>query len=155
MAPHPVDAPVAAPPPGPLVIGYKEYLEFPEWGLRRVRVKVDTGAWHSALDVLSYEIEQGEQGPLARLRLRPHRRRPDRILEVRAPVLRTTVVKNPCGQRESRPVLQALVRLGPVVKPICLTVTDRSGMRHRMILGRQALAGDFLVDAGRKYLLRT
>ena len=27
-------------------------------------------------------------------------------------------------------------------------------MRYRMILGREALADDFLVDVGRKYLLK-
>jgi hypothetical protein len=155
MTPHLVDAQGMAPPPGSLLVGWKEYLDFPEWGLHHVRVKIDTGAWNSALDVASYEIEQGEKGPIARLRLIIHRSQPDRVLEVQAPVLRTTVVCNPSGRRECRPVLETLVRLGPLVRRIRLTVTDRSHMRHRMILGRQALAGTFVVDASRKYLLRS
>jgi hypothetical protein len=155
MAPHPVNAPVPVPPLGALLIGWKEYLDFPNWGLHRVRVKVDTGAWNSALDVASYDIEQAEQGPVAHLRLALHPRRPNRIVEVRAPVLRTTMVKHPSGQCECRPLVETVVRLGPVVKAVRLTLTNRSGMRHRMILGRQALAGTFVVDASRKYLLPT
>jgi hypothetical protein len=46
------------------------------------------------------------------------------------------------------------VRLGPVEKKIQLTLTFRTGMRCRMLLGRQALAGDFLVDVTRKDALR-
>jgi hypothetical protein len=47
-----------------------------------------------------------------------------------------------------------MVQLGPVLKRIRLTVTSRAGLRYRMILGRQALAGNFVVDVSRKYLLR-
>ena len=36
-----------------------------------------------------------------------------------------------------------------------MTVTNRSGMRFRVILGRLALADDFVVDVSKKYLLRT
>ena len=32
-------------------------------------------------------------------------------------------------------------------------VTDRSKMRYRMLLGRQAIAGLFLVDVRARYLL--
>ena len=31
-------------PPAQVLIGWKEYVEFPDWNLRRVRAKVDTGA---------------------------------------------------------------------------------------------------------------
>jgi hypothetical protein len=77
-----------------------------------------------------------------------------RIVEVSAPVVGVTTVSNTGGQRERRPVVEAAIRLGPVEKRIRLTVTDRSPMRHRMILGRQALAGSFVVDVSRKYLLK-
>jgi hypothetical protein len=147
------DTPGPAPPAGALLIGWKEYLDFPEWRLRRVRVKIDTGAWTAALDVAEYAMEEETKGTVARLRLPLHRGRPSRILEVRAPVLRTTVVANPGGQRECRPVVEVLIRLGPVLRRIPLTLTSRPGMRYRMILGRQALAGGFLVDVSRKYLL--
>jgi hypothetical protein len=140
-------------PPGPLVIGRKEYLDFPEWGLRRVRVKVDTGARTSALDVSDCTLESGPDGPTVRLRLALHPRRPGEWVEVRAPVVRTARVRCTAGGCEERPVIEALVRLGPLHRRIELTLTDRSAMRHRMILGRQALDG-LLVDVTRKYLLR-
>jgi hypothetical protein len=142
-------------PAGPLCIGWKEHLDFPEWGLRHVKVKVDTGARTSALDVEDYELlPTSEGGTVARLRLALHRRRPHKVVWVEAPVLRVVEVCNSSGVRERRPLIEALVRLGPVQKCILVTIANRKAMRFRMILGRQALAGDFVVDVSRKYLLR-
>jgi hypothetical protein len=39
-----------------------------------------------------------------------------------------------------------------VTKRVRLTVANRAGMRFRMLLGRQALLGDFLVDVSKTYL---
>jgi hypothetical protein len=141
-------------PPEVFLIGRKEYLDFPEWGLRRIKVKVDTGARTSALDAAGYDLCETDAGLVARLRLCLSRRRPGRLMVVQTPVLRMTVVANSNGMRELRPVVEALVRLGPVRKRILLTVTNRAGMRFPMILGREALAGTFLVDVSQKYLLR-
>jgi hypothetical protein len=147
------DAP--APASSLLLIGWKEYVEFPEWDLRRVKAKIDTGARTSALDVVSYDLAEAEGGGLiARLRLALHRRHPGRLIEIDVPVLRTVVVANSSGMREQRPLIEAIVRLGPVTRRIRLTVTNRAGMRFRMILGREALLGQFLVDVSQKYLLR-
>jgi hypothetical protein len=146
----------ADPRAGPLLIGWREYLGFPDWGIRRVKVKIDTGARTSALDVAGYElIEVDGQAVVAELRLALHRKDPGRLTVVRAPVLGTAVVRNTSGVCEHRPLIETTIRLGPVVKRVRLTVANRSRMRFRMILGRTALGGDFLVDVSKQYLLRS
>lgn len=140
---------------GPLLLGWKEYLDFPEWGIRRVKVKIDTGARTSALGVARYVLrEQAGAGMVAELHLRLHRKHPDRLVVVQVPVLRTLVVCNSSGMREPRPLIETTIRLGPVTKPVLLTLTNRAGMRFGMLLGRKALEGDFVVDVSKKYLLR-
>ena len=121
----------------PVIIGRREYLSFVEW---------------PALGVASYELTKTEV-PRVRLRLALSRKHPERAIEVEAPVVRMTVVRNSGGTLEQRPVIEAVVRLGNVEKKIQLTLTRRSGMRCRMLIGRQALAGDFVVDVARKYVL--
>jgi hypothetical protein len=138
----------------PRVIGWREYVEFPDWGLRRVKAKIDTGARTSAIGVAGYELEESPRGLVAVLRLAPSRRHPERVEIVRAEVLRTVVVRNSGGIKERRPLVETRIKLGPVTKVVRLTVTDRSKMLCPMILGRQALAGEFIVDASRKYVLR-
>jgi hypothetical protein len=141
-------------PERPLLIGWKEYASFPAWGNSRVKVKIDTGARTSALDVVSCDLREEAGRTLATLRLALNLRHPERILTVETPVLRTVLVSNSNGMRELRPVIATDLRLGPVTKRVQLTVTNRAGMLFRMILGRKALEGDFIVDVSRKYVLR-
>ncbi len=138
----------------PLIIGWKEYVGFVEWPLGRVKAKIDTGARTSALDVLSYELHQADAGLTATLRLALNPRRPDDVRELVVPVLQMVVVSNSGGMREQRPLVETTLRLGPVTKRVRLTITNRAGMRFRMILGRKALEDDFVVDVARKYLLK-
>lgn len=136
-------------------IGWKERIDFPDWGLRRVRAKIDTGARTTALDVRGYELLPNPDGTwFARITLALYRTKPDRVAVVEAPVVRFATVRNTGGQLEQRPEIETTVRLGPVTKRIRLTLADRSRMRSPVILGRTALAGDFVVDVARKYLLK-
>jgi hypothetical protein len=139
----------------PLLIGWKEYVDFPDWHLRRVKVKIDTGARTSALDAAGYVLrEDKEVGWIAELHLALDRQQPQQLTVVELPVLKMVVVSNSSGMRQQRPLVEATIRLGPITKRVRLTVTDRSRMRFPMILGRKALEGDFVVDVSKKYLLR-
>ncbi len=139
----------------PLRIGWKERVDFPDWKVRRIPVKIDTGARTSALDVASYELQQTPAGLVAELRLALHRKEPDRLTVVHAPVLRMVVVSNSIGMCEQRPLIETRLRLGPVEKVVQLTVANRAGMRFPVILGRRALAGDFIVDVSQACMLQT
>jgi hypothetical protein len=150
----PVAAALGAGTRAPLVIGWKEYVDFPTWGVRHVKVKIDSGARTSALGVVSYDLSGGGTNLVAQLRMALHRKQPERVTVVRVPVLRMVVVRNSSGMREQRPLVETTIQFGPVTKRIALTVTNRAGMLFRVILGRTALAGDFLVDVSQKYLLK-
>jgi hypothetical protein len=137
------------------VIGWKEYVEFVDWQLRRVKAKIDTGARTSALDVLSYELhEDAALGITATLKVALDPKHPEVVRDITVPVLRMIVVSNSAGMREQRPLVETTIRLGPVIKRVRLTIANRSCMRFRMILGRKALEGDFTVDVAKKYLMR-
>jgi hypothetical protein len=134
------------------LIGRNESVAFPEWNLRRLRAKIDTGAFSSALDTDGYEIVDSPEGSIARIRLVLSRLHAERVRLVEAPVLRFTRVTSSSGVCEQRPVVAALIRLGPIEKRIRLTLTNRATLRHRMLLGREALKGTFLVDVSQRYL---
>jgi len=138
----------------PLLVGWKEYVDFPDWGVRHVKAKIDTGARTSCVHVESYSVRQGPDGPMAELRLALNRRHPERLTIVNTPILRTVAVTDSGGHEELRPVITTALRLGPVVKQVLLTVTNRKSMLFRMLLGRKALEGDFVVDVTRKYVMK-
>ena len=131
------------------VIGWREYVALPDWGIERVRVKTDTGARTSAIHVAEYdELEDGT----ARFEVVISERPKMRTVLVEAPLVREAVVKPSSGKRQRRPVVLTTMRLGGVEKQIEITLVCRKGMLCRMLLGRTALGDDFVVDASRKYL---
>ncbi|HEY2291093.1 MAG TPA: RimK/LysX family protein [Thermoanaerobaculia bacterium] len=139
-----------------LTVGWKEYLDLPALGVFHLKAKVDTGARTSTLHVDSLRVLEVLPDGTERveLDLRPDRRRPDWRVRAEARVLRRMRVVDSGGHPEVRPVIATELVLGPVRKTILVTLTDRTGMLFRMILGRKALEGDFRVDVAAKYLLR-
>ena len=133
-----------------IVVGWNEYVELPAWGIRRLGAKVDTGARTSALHVEDIQ-------PLARGRIRfqvvVHRTKRDRHYPVTTKIVRRARVKSSNGQFESRYFVRTLMRLGEVEKEIEISLVDRGKMAHRMLLGRTALKGDFVVDVSKRHLL--
>jgi hypothetical protein len=53
--------------------------------------------------------------------------------------------------RTRRPVIRTLVELGGARWPIELTLVGRDEMGFRMLLGRQAVRGRFVVDPSRSF----
>lgn len=125
-----------------LVIGWNEYVELPDWQIRGLRAKVDTGAKSSALHVENIE-------ELSRDRVRfdvvLHRQKRDRRVTVETHVARRGRVRSSSGHYSTRIFVEATVRIGPVERNVELSLVDREKMIFRMLLGRSALAG-FLID---------
>lgn len=143
-------------PEGGLTIGWKEHLDLPALGVFRMKAKVDTGARTSTLHVDSLRVLEILPDGTERVEidLQPDRRQPGWRVRTEARVLRRIRVVDSGGHPEVRPVIETELVLGPVRKTILITLTDRSGMLFRMILGRKALEGDFRVDVSARYLLR-
>lgn len=140
---------MSEPAHSPLIVGWREYVALPEWGIATLRAKIDTGARTSALHVEN----------IRRLDDRHVRfdvvlnRKTGRTVPAEAPIVREAHVRSSSGQLQTRFVVETLVRLGPVSKQIELTLVSRRAMLCRMLLGRRALAEDFLVDVTRRYAL--
>ncbi len=69
-----------------------------------------------------------------------------------AEVLDRRLVRDSGGHEEERYVIRTRVRLTGVDWPIEVTLTDRDSMGFRMLLGRTAIRGRFLVDPAGSYL---
>lgn len=132
----------------------------PEWHISHLRVKLDTGARTSAIHVASMETvgEHDQDGvtlPILQLAIPLSRVRTDRVARVVAAITGYKSVRDTSAQAELRPVVRTRLVLGPLDREIDVTITDRTGMLYRMILGRQALGGYALVDPEHAYRVST
>lgn len=132
------------------IVGWRERVDLPEWGMRRVRAKIDTGARTSAIDVA-----QIEELPGGRIRFEVVSRvRPERRTRwVEATPVRVSTVKPSHGEAQQRYVCVTRVRVGEIEREIEISLVCRQGMLCRMLLGRTAVDGVALVNPGKKYLL--
>jgi len=133
-----------------LLIGWSESVDLPDWGIRGIRAKIDTGAASSALHVERL-VELGRGRVRFDVVVRHGTRR--RTTHVEARVHRRSRVRSSSGHADDRLFVTTTLRAGPVERRIELSLVNRDLMRYRMLLGRSALAGAFWVDPGRAGLL--
>lgn len=133
----------------PVVIGWTEYVDLPDWGVKRLRVKIDTGARSSAL-----HVENLCELPRDRVSFDVvlHRKKRDRRVHVRTKISRRGRVRSSNGETSHRIFVETEIQLGPVKRIIEVSLVDRGKMIHRMLLGRAALHGPILVDVDRRML---
>jgi hypothetical protein len=133
----------------PHVVGWREVVSFPEWGVRGIEAKVDTGANTSAIHVEDVKRLPGDR---VRFHLVVNRRKPFKHVPVTADITRTTRVRSSTGHVQERFVVTTVMRLGPIRRHVELSLVGRDKMLCRMLLGRKALHG-VLVDVTRRNLL--
>lgn len=133
-------------------IGWREWVALPDFGIDRVKVKVDTGARSSALHAFDQRRRLVDGATWIRFRVHPRQRSAETGILVEAPLVGERWVKSSTGHRSLRPVVRTRITLGTRTWPIEITLVRRDVMGFRMLLGRRAIRHRFLVDAGRSYL---
>jgi hypothetical protein len=143
------------PPPtvlAPLpLLGWREWVALPQLATPRIKAKVDTGARSSSLHAFDLELFLQEGHQWVRFGIHPLQRSNKAIVEVEAPVLEFRRVRSSSGQMTERPVIVTTVQALGAEWPIELTLANRDQMGFRMLLGRQAVRGRFLIDPSRSY----
>ncbi|WP_241973811.1 ATP-dependent zinc protease [Aliidiomarina iranensis] len=137
------------------VTGWREWLALPDLGIEAIKAKVDTGAKTSCLH--AFHIEPFAKNGEDWLRIWVHPIQDDSTEHVcEAPILEQRAVTDSGGHTEVRYVIRTRVQVGfgneAEEFSAEFTLTNRDTMKFRMLLGRQALNGRYLVNPEASYL---
>jgi hypothetical protein len=140
-------------------IGWKEIVSFPEFSIRKVSAKIDTGARTSVLHCSSIELIKKYRKSYVRFIPLDPSQEMFHGQEYTLPFHKERKVKNSFGQEENRYVVQTSIELFNKSFPIELSLRDRSDMEFPVLLGRSFIRRLFLVDVSRanlseKYILK-
>ncbi|KFZ31296.1 ribosomal protein S6 modification protein [Pseudidiomarina salinarum] len=133
-------------------LGWREWGALPDLGIPALKMKVDTGARTSCLHAFRLEPFDKDGEDWLRIWLHPEQDS-DREQICEARIHDQRPVTDSGGHTELRYVIKSTLRLGTFSQPIELTLTNRDTMKFRMLLGRQAMRGHFLVDPDASYLI--
>lgn len=135
------------------IIGWREWIALPELGVTAIKAKIDTGARSSAIHAFHVETFSRNGKHRVRFQMHPFQRSASKTITAEAEILDEREVRNSGGHAEKRIAILTTVELQQQRWPIELTLTNRDVMGFRMLLGRAAVRGNFLVHPGRSYLL--
>ncbi|MGD8977786.1 MAG: ATP-dependent zinc protease [Gammaproteobacteria bacterium] len=134
------------------MLGWREWVRFPDLPLPPIKAKVDTGARTSCLHAFEVSSFERDGKDWVRFRVHPDQRDRSRVAVCEAPVLDRRQVADSGGHREMRWVIETRIEIADQRQRVEMTLTDRDTMRFRMLLGRSAMKGRFTVNPSRSYL---
>lgn len=133
------------------IIGWREWVVLPDLETPPIKAKIDTGARTSALHAFRIRPFTKDGVPFVEFFIHPeqHRRRPE--IKCEAAILDQREIMSSNGQKELRYVIETAANIGGETFNIELTLANRNELGFRMLIGRQAVRGHFVIDPGRSY----
>lgn len=135
-----------------LVIGWREWVSLSELGVGRIKAKIDTGARSSSIHAFDVQTFLKNGREFVRFTIHPLQFHDRPEIETVAPILERRLVRSSNGEVDHRIVVRTSLSLLGQKFPIDLTLANRDAMGFRMLVGREALRGRFLIDASQSYL---
>lgn len=133
------------------IIGRIEKIDFPDWSITGLDAKIDTGAYTSSLHC--HSIKLSSENGIDRVQFsvldpdHPEYEKKQYICDV----FDIRKVKSSNGISEDRVVIKQKAHFFNESRVIELSLTDRSGMRYPVLLGRKFL-NRYIIDSSKKYI---
>lgn len=137
---------------GKLILGALEVCNLPELQITDLQVRVDTGAKTSSLHVDNIELETRNDESWVSFDIHPDIHNVSHVVRRSSKLKEVRSIKSSNAAKEQRYVIDTKICMGNRTWPIEVTLTDRSSMSYLMLLGRQAMLNDILVDPSKEFL---
>lgn len=132
-------------------VGWRESVSLPAFKLKDLKAKIDTGAKTSALhaDEIEYIVVRNKKYVCFVLVSDDGKKH-----KIKTPFIEEREIKSSTGQKTIRPVVKTVIKMGKSEFEIEITLINRDLMGFKMLIGREALNGRFLINPARSNLLK-
>lgn len=133
-------------------IGWKEKVDFTEFGIKNAYAKVDTGARTSVLHCSKIELVKRQRKSYVKFVPLDPGTRQYTGKEFILPFHKERSIRNSFGQEENRFIVKTTIKMFGKVHEIEISLRDRSNMEFPVLLGRSFIRTLFLVDVSQANL---
>jgi hypothetical protein len=136
-----------------LIAGWREWGQLPDLNVEKIKVKLDTGAKTSSLHAfdISPFTHMGEEW--LRFDVHPFQDSDSMAHTCTSPIVDYRWITSSSGHSQKRFIIQTTLKLGAFSSLIEISLANRDEMGFRMLVGRNALKGQILVDPSHSFLL--
>ncbi|MGB5646031.1 MAG: RimK/LysX family protein [Muriicola sp.] len=135
------------------IIGSVECCALKEFGIPAIDARIDTGAQTSSLHATKIEVFRKKKVKWVRFEVAFDQDEKQLSFICETPVLTRRTVKTSNENSEKRLIIKTPLTIGETTFQIELTLANRENMEYKMLLGREALNGRFLVNPAESYLV--
>lgn len=129
-----------------IVIGRKDKGDFPDLELKNIDLKIDTGAYTSAIHCRKISVNEvnGKRILFYTLLDPSHHQYGDKAFSTDN--FKEKRIKNSFGTSEKRFIITTRIRLFGKIQTIELSLSERGEMRFPILIGRKFLMGKYIVN---------
>ena len=128
------------------IIGSEEWVRIPDLNVPAIKARVDSGAKTSTLHAYNIQTFEDAGKTFVRFDVHPVQHSKKVSIRCKAELADRRIVKSSSGDRERRYVIKTPITLGGETWEIEVTLTNRDTMGYRMLIGREAMKGRYIVD---------
>lgn len=132
------------------VVGWVENAKVYPGGIQ-IKAKIDSGAKTSSLHCQCITPIKRNGKDWVSFTVNNYR---GDIIRIEKPVYRVAKIRRHFGEQQERYVVKLGVCLGSVYRVKDVTLVDRSGFNYQMLIGRNFMKDDFLIDTGSTFVTK-
>ncbi|NOT77756.1 MAG: hypothetical protein HOP07_01990 [Bacteriovoracaceae bacterium] len=132
-------------------VGWREEVSLPDFKLKNLKAKIDTGAKTSALHADNIEIVSVKGKKFVKFTFTSESGEHHTI---KSPFIVERSIRSSNGDKTIRPVVKTEIKMGKHCFDIEVTLINRGMMGFKMLIGREALIGRFLINPAKHNLLK-
>ncbi|MCF6148306.1 MAG: hypothetical protein E3K37_06575 [Candidatus Kuenenia sp.] len=113
-----------------------------------LKAKIDTGAKTCSINAPVYSILERDGEKWVKFELLNEK---GEKLNIEERVIRTAILKRVGMPSEKRPVIKLGICMGDIYKEVEVNLSNRTNLLYQMLIGRNFLMNDFLIDVSSTY----